>query len=137
MKEKEKFSNNQEGRSTMGKRISSANENEEAKVSILVNAVYYFLENVFIVIGEDHCRLVIIQNHKLIIDQCYDSLRGAKIAFYRMYKNKCCVKGLKTEWSITYSPDSEWLSERLNKVKPQPLFQDQLLTAENSATDQM
>ena len=108
----------------------TANAKQEAKISILVNAVYYFLESVFVVINEDHCRLVIIQNQKLIVDQCYDSLRGAKIAFYRMYKDKCCVKGLKTEWSISYSPDSRWLSEKLKTAMPQPIFQNTLVGSE-------
>jgi hypothetical protein len=113
----------------------TANANQEAKISILVNAVYYFLESVFVVINEDHCRLVIIQNQKLIVDQCYDSLRGAKIAFYRMYKDKCCVKGLKTEWSISYSPDSRWLSEKLKTAMPQPIFQNKLLSSEAPLTN--
>lgn len=106
------------------------NSGKETKISILVNSVYYFLESVFVVINEDHCRLIVIQGKKLIIDQCYDSLRGAKIAFYRMYKDKCCVKGLKTEWSITYAPDNKWLADKLNRVRPQPVFQPSLLNQE-------
>lgn len=105
---------------------------QDTKISILVNAVYYFLESVLIVINEDHCRLLIIQNRKLIVDECYDTLRGAKIAFYRMYKNKCCVKGLKTEWSIAYSPDSRWLSDKLKKVLPQPIYQPHILNRETA-----
>lgn len=103
---------------------------KEAKVCMLINAVYFFLESVFIVIAEDHCRLVIIHNRKLIVDHCYDTLRGAKIAFYRMYKNKGCIPGVQNEWSSNYVPDKKWLSQKL-KTMPQPIFQPQVIETES------
>ena len=103
---------------------------KEAKICMLINAVYFFLESVFIVIAEDHCRLVIIHNHKLIVDQCYDSLRGAKIAFYRMYKNKGCIPGVNNEWSSSYVPDKKWLLQKLN-THPQPMFQPQIVETDS------
>jgi hypothetical protein len=102
---------------------------KQTKICILVNAVYYFLESVFIVISEDHCRLVVIHNKKLIVDQCYETLRGAKIAFYRMYKDKGCVTAMSNEWSANYHPDSKWLEKRL-KLQPQPIYQDHLIKPE-------
>ncbi len=85
----------------------------KTRICMLINAVYFFLESVFIVVTKDHCRLVVIHNRKLIVDECYDTIRGAKIAFYRMYKEKACAKGLRNEWSANYEPDKRWLTKKL------------------------
>jgi hypothetical protein len=92
----------------------------KTRICILINAVYFFLESVFIVVEKDQYRLVVIHNRKLIVDERYDTIRGAKIAFYRMYKEKACAKGLRNEWSANYEPDKRWLSRKL-EAKPQLL----------------
>ncbi len=104
--------------------------NKETKVCMLINAVYFYLESVFVVIAEDHCRLIIIQSQKLIYDECYDSLRGAKIAFYRMYKEKGCVEGIRNEWSANYKPEKKWLSKKL-KTLPQPIYNPRIVADEH------
>ncbi len=124
-----------QGRSQMGSRKPFPElgdyvvKGSDAKICILINAVYYFLESVFVVISEDHCRLVVIHSGKLIVDQCYDTLRGAKIAFYRMYKEKGCVSNMHNEWSANYEPESHWLKGRLNSM-PHPIFQEHIITPE-------
>lgn len=105
------------------KSLKTANQNEEKTyICILINAVYFFLESVFIVLEGNQYRLVVIHNRKLIVDERYDSMRGAKIAFYRMYKEKTCAKGMRNEWSANYEPDKRWLSKKL-EAKPQLLKQ--------------
>ncbi|MCP5047623.1 MAG: hypothetical protein GY940_10655 [bacterium] len=108
----------------------------ETHITILMNTVYYYLDSVFIVIAEDHCRLLALHNRKLVVDECYETLRGAKIAFYRMYKEKACVSGLKPEWSVGYVPEKEWLDERLEAM-PHPIYPSELVTRDSRVVETM
>ena len=106
----------------------------ETQVTVLLNAVYYYLDSVFVVIAEDHCRLLAVHNQKLVVDDCYETLRGAKIAFYRMYKEKACVNGLKPEWSVGYSPEKEWLNKRLEAM-PHPIYPSRLVSRNSQVAE--
>jgi len=82
------------------------------KICILINSIFYFIGNVFIVTNEGNYRLVANQNGKLLIDRPYKTLGGAKIAFSRIFSHRGWRKGLKPEWSLFYEPDVKWLKER-------------------------
>lgn len=91
------------------------NQEKTLKISILINAIFYFIERVFIVKNpeQDGCRLVVMQNHRVLIYEDYETVRGARIAFTRMFKRKAWKKGVKPDWSHFFDPDVEWLKEKL------------------------
>ena len=82
------------------------------EISILINSIFYFIGNVFILTGEGNYRLVANHNGKLLMDKPYKTLRGAKIAFSRKFSRRGWRKGLKAQWSLFYEPDAKWLNQR-------------------------
>jgi hypothetical protein len=88
-------------------------ENQPRKISLLENSIYYFLKTVLIDIQEERCRLVVVHQDLLLTDCSYKTLRGAKIAFARMYKQKAWKEGVKTAWTQPYHPEAEWLRKKL------------------------
>ncbi|MCP5049577.1 MAG: hypothetical protein GY940_20575 [bacterium] len=85
----------------------------EAKLTMLENSIYYFLEFVFIEIREEKYRLVVCHQRHVMTDELYNTMRGAKIAFTKFYKKKAWKEAIKPVWSPFYLPDPTWLSEKL------------------------
>ena len=79
---------------------------------ILINSVYYFLECVYILERLDHFYLVAIHNGRVLTYRGYNSLRGAKIAFQNLYRDKAWKEGVKAEWTHRYPADNDWLEEK-------------------------
>jgi len=94
------------------------NENKlENQIRLLINPHFYFLESVFILFKSDRYRLVVIAGNKCLFAGGYETERGAKIAFGRMF-NRSIPEDLLREsqnckWSDFYLPDSGWLEEKL------------------------
>jgi hypothetical protein len=80
---------------------------------MLNNSHHYFLEYVFIIAHEDFFELIVNHNGSLLTDEYYRTLKGAKIAFTKLYGFKAWEKGEKAEWSFFYEPDIRWLDEKL------------------------
>jgi hypothetical protein len=83
------------------------------KVTVLENSIYYFLECVFIIIEDDRYRLVVAHQKQLLLNCVYNTLRGAKIAFSRMYLAKAWREDIKAEWTHPYPPELKWLKQKL------------------------
>jgi len=94
-------------------RDTSLEANE--KIILLTNSVLYFLDFVFIIIEKETFRLVVLHRNRTLTDYRYRSLRGAKIAFSKIYIKMCCRKDVKPRWTCAYHPDSGWLEDKLNK----------------------
>lgn len=97
-----------------------ANENKTGKnnvsnISLLINSIYYFLKCVFIHHGEDNYRLVIFDfdRKEASLDQRYQSLEHAKMAFEKLYRRKACNESVKPDWSHPYDPDENWLGKKM------------------------
>jgi hypothetical protein len=58
-------------------------------------------------------RLVVLHNNKLLYDRFYNSIRGAKIAFQKLFKSKAWFEDVKAIWTIFYPPEKPWLVEKL------------------------
>lgn len=65
---------------------------------LLINPAYYFLECVYILYKKGHYRLVVLHNSRVLTYRNYRTLRGAKIAFQKIYKNKAWKEGVKASW---------------------------------------
>jgi hypothetical protein len=87
-------------------------ERGKRKISMLSNSIYYFLECVFIMTQNDHFRLIVIHNRRLLTDRSYKSERSARIAFSKIYGQKGWEKNLKPIWTQFYRPDGKWLKEK-------------------------
>jgi len=85
---------------------------EAKKISILINSVYYFIECVYILILHDRCRLIVLHRGRVLTDRTYKTVRGARIAFSKLYKHKGWKDGIKAQWSHLYDPEVKWLEER-------------------------
>lgn len=94
-------------------RENETEKNKVSKISLLINAIYYFLECVFILHEEDDYRLVVLQQRRVLLDKRYKTLRGAKIAFKKFYNWKAWNERVNADWSQPYNADDHWLEEKL------------------------
>jgi hypothetical protein len=81
-------------------------------VSTLVNSVLYFLDSAVIIREANDYRLVVLHNKQVLADQGYETLRGAKIAFSKLFQYKAFLNS-KAEWSHLYPPEQKWLDDKL------------------------
>ena len=99
------------------------------KCHILINRCHFFLNHALILVLDKNdgqiFRLVVYHNGKFLTDLVYYSLRGAKIAFIKDFKDRAYSDDVKAQWSETevdlnkLSPPFPqltplWFEERLN-----------------------
>lgn len=96
---------------------AGAQERSPKTISLLINSIHYFVECVFILENYDHYRLVVIHGGKVQMDARYDTLRGARISFSKLYRNKAWQDGTKPQWSHFYDPDVQWLNEKTKDIE--------------------
>jgi len=85
---------------------------KESTLVILINSVYYFLGCVYILKKRDSFQLVALHNGRVLTYRDYGTLRGAKIAFQKLYRDKAWQLGVKAMWTHPYEADGDWLAER-------------------------
>lgn len=91
-------------------------EEESIKISLLLNSIYYFIESVFIMAVKEGYRLVVMHRGRLLTDQTYKTVKGARIAFLKLYGYKAWREGARAEWSIFYPPEPQWLNEKFQGI---------------------
>jgi len=78
---------------------------------LLINPAYYFLECVYILCKKGYYQLIVLHNNRVLTDKNYRTLRGAKIAFQKIYSNKAWKEGVKADWTHpspgNYDPKKE------------------------------
>jgi len=89
-------------------------EHEQKTVSVLINAIFYFLENVYIVKspGPLGYRLIAIHRGRVLADERYETARGARIAFARMFKHKSWKEDVHPQWTHFYDADNAWFTKK-------------------------
>ena len=93
------------------------------KIEVLENSVFYFLQSVFLIIQEKSVQLVVIHRNRLVSYDTYATIRGAKIAFTKLYNRKCW-KDIQPQWTNRYPPLSEWMFKRMGIAGKGLRFQD-------------
>lgn len=89
-------------------------EQADFKITSLQNSIYFFLNCVFIVeTADDQYRLVVIQNSRTLYDEIYPAISGAKIAFARLFQDRCS-KNVKPDWSQWFYPIKSLIFEKIN-----------------------
>jgi hypothetical protein len=84
---------------------------------MLINSVYYFSDCVFILQAKDKFRLVALQQGMVLFDKYYNTIRGCRIAFDKMFKDKAWSEEIKAEWSHFYDPDKGWLEKKCSYLE--------------------
>lgn len=90
------------------------------RISILTNSYKYFLENVMIIDYRDHFRLLVIHEHEVLMDRSYQSFKGAKIAFAKLFDERKWKHNDLPEWSRFYNPMAENLFA--SNYSPRPYY---------------
>jgi hypothetical protein len=85
---------------------------QEIEISMLLNAIHYFLDCVFIIHSHRQYRLLVFLSDSILLDQQYTSLKGAKIAFQKFYGHQACLEGIKARWD-EYIPESWWIKKKM------------------------
>ncbi len=93
---------------------------QETWITLLISAIHYFLQDVFIAKYEDSYRLIVIDNNKKLVDKTYKTMEDAKTDFYRVFYHRLVTKDARIEWSHEYLPEVKWLMNKFNK-KPAPM----------------
>jgi hypothetical protein len=101
-------------RKSLSKATSSrkANPSGATEICVLTNSIFYFINSVFIIWTNNHYQLVANHKGKLLINRRYRSLRGAKIAFSKLFGHRGWKEDLAANWSVFYKPDARWLREK-------------------------
>jgi hypothetical protein len=58
--------------------------------------------------------LAVIHSGKALTIKTYKTVKGARLAFAKLYGYKARREGVKPEWSVWYPPEHDWLDEKLD-----------------------
>jgi hypothetical protein len=92
--------------------VFGTNESHEPRkyISMLTNAIYFFIQRALIIIGDQDYRLIVFGKDKdILVDKRYATARGARIAFMKRFGYKYFEGKPRAEWSFAYPPDTDWL----------------------------
>jgi hypothetical protein len=87
----------------------------DTRLLLLINPAYYFLECVYILYKKGFYRLVVLHNSRVLTYRNYRTLKGAKIAFQKIYKNKAWKEGVRASW-IPTGPGNYGLVKEKNAI---------------------
>jgi hypothetical protein len=101
------------------RKIDEISGNSDSRLLLLKNSVYYFLECVYILYSKGSYRLVVLHNNRLLTYKNYNSLKGAKIAFQKIYKGKAWKAGVKAKWNTSVLDLGNYsLAKKESVIKP-------------------
>ena len=95
----------------------SEDPGKPGEICVLINSIFYFVSSVIILNNNGHYRLVAKHNRKILMDKIFNTPRGAKIAFSKLFNYRSWRKDLKAEWSVFYKPDAQWLKKRCEGIR--------------------
>jgi hypothetical protein len=85
-------------------------------ISNLINSFLYSLPCAFIMAVNGKYRLMALKNNKVVADKLYNTIKGARSAFQKLFKEHSWRENVTPEWSHFYDPEKEWLDEKLSYV---------------------
>lgn len=88
-------------------------DQKPVEISRLINSIYFSIHTCFIMktSEEKYYRLLAINEieKKILADESFRTIRGAKIHFMKKFKNKAWHETVVAEWSLFYQPDLDWI----------------------------
>jgi hypothetical protein len=94
---------------------------DDTRLLLLINPAYYFLECVYILYKQGYYRLIVLHNSRVLTYKNYRTLRGAKIAFQKIYKNKAWKEGVKARWIPPYPDNDDTIKDKDAITASEPL----------------
>ena len=89
--------------------------NQKVVISRLLNSVFYSIRTCFVMtMTDEEYRLLVIHDKKVLADRNYPTLRGARIAFSKKFKDRAWSDDVVSEWSHFYPPDRDWIEKMLS-----------------------
>ena len=85
-------------------------------ISKLINSVYFFLDDVLVIDEKNVYRLIVYSHGEILVDKRFKTIRGARIAFFRLFKHKAWGPETKAQWSHFYDPDEDWMEDLMKIV---------------------
>ena len=97
----------------------------DVAISRLTNSIYYYIDTCFIMHmsgsdqGKNRYRLLAFHERekKIFVDKYYPTLKGARIAFTRQFKNLAWSDEVSPQWTVLYQPDRDWIDEMFSIVE--------------------
>jgi hypothetical protein len=97
-------------------------QKQDVSISRLTNSIHYFIDTCFIMDlsgtaqGKNRYRLLAFheEENKIFVDKYYPTLKGARIAFNRQFKNLAWSDKVLPQWTILYPPDRDWIDKMLS-----------------------
>ena len=97
-------------------------QKRDVSISRLTNSIYYYIDTCFIMDlsgtaqGKNRYRLLAFHESekKIFVDKYYPTLKGARIAFNRQFKNMAWNDNVSPHWTFLYEPDRDWIDEMLS-----------------------
>ena len=93
----------------------------DTRLLLLINPAYYFLECVYILYKKGCYRLIVLHNSRVLTYRNYRTLRGAKIAFQKIYKNKAWKEGVKANWTSSSADNCNLVKAKDTIALSEPL----------------
>ncbi|MCP4147996.1 MAG: hypothetical protein GY757_09635 [bacterium] len=97
---------------------TSGGESTRKRISVLCNSNHYFLERAIIIEDTDGYRLIVMAKGRFFINEKYQTGKGARIAFLKIYGYKYCKPGvIEAEWTpLYYTKRNDWLLKQLPEL---------------------
>ncbi len=96
----------------MAKNNQSNDREQLVGLLLMLNSNYWFVRFAAIIPEGDKFRLFVAHNKHTLIDELYNNIWGAKVAFTKSFKKKAWKNGLKPTWSTNFEPEQDWLKEQ-------------------------
>jgi hypothetical protein len=108
------LSGNQPWFNLTGQTVESATcqNGQEVVISMLLNSIHYYLDCAFIIHSAHEFRLAVFHRNNVLLDKRYTTLKGAKIAFHKIYRHQVCIEGVEARWE-EYIPESSWIEKKM------------------------
>ena len=94
---------------------ASLHPNQKVFISRLINSVFFSISTCFIMTrtNQKEYRLLAFQGKKVLADSNYQTLRGARIAFRKKFKDHSWSDAVLPEWSHCYRVNRDWIDKFL------------------------
>jgi hypothetical protein len=84
-------------------------------ITFLKNTPHYCLQSAFIIFNNARYRVIVVLNDKRVFNRSYQTLKGARIAFSRVFSSRYYKPGASApDWTPFYQPSLSWFNHKLS-----------------------
>jgi hypothetical protein len=89
----------------------------DGMICLLLNSTHFFIHRTLVINENGKYRLLVMGKSQIFHDSSYETLRGAKIAFSRIFSNTKFHDVILPRWSDFYEPDEKWLLKLQKRMR--------------------